>query len=477
MQFIILAIAFVCFSLAGHSQDLPMLRSLKGKEEKLFNSLNEKTEATSQRLDKANRKYISKLIKQEQKLKQRVVKVDSLLAKDLFSGVEEKYKAFNNFSGKANRITTHYSGHLDSLATTLDFLKQSKSTFSTDKINTSLGSYRLLQDKLNSAHQLKEFIAERKRLLQERLQFLKMPGALKAYKKQAYYYSAQIKEYKKIFEEPSKWEGKLMELVLQQPSFQNFFQQNSLLGSLFSSSTASANTAGVPLQGLQTRASVQQVMQTRFGPGPNTTQALQQNVQAAQAQLSSLKNKTASLGQGSFGSGGELDMPEGFKPNSQRTKTFLQRLELGANIQSRGSTAFLPVTTDLGISVGYKLSDKSSIGVGMAYTVGWGKGWNNIRVRSEGMGVRSFLDWKLKGSLYLSGGYELNYRPMVPERISISLAGGESTWFRSGLIGLSKRYKISSKIKGDIRLLWDFLSYTQTPKTQPVVFRVGYALK
>jgi len=42
------------------------------------------------------------------------------------------------------------------------------------------------------------------------------------------------------------------------------------------------------------------------------------------------------------------------------------------------------------------------------------------------------------------------------------------------LIGVTKQYRISSKLKGNVQLLWDFLSYQQVPRTQPLLFRVGY---
>jgi len=35
---------------------------------------------------------------------------------------------------------------------------------------------------------------------------------------------------------------------------------------------------------------------------------------------------------------------------------------------------------------------------------------SHIHVTHQGIGLRSFLDYKIKGSFYVSGGYELNYR-------------------------------------------------------------------
>lgn len=69
---------------------------------------------------------------------------------------------------------------------------------------------------------------------------------------------------------------------------------------------------------------------------------LQQNLQAAQGQLSALKAQIPM----SFGNGSsEMEVPD-FKPNSQKTKSFKDRLEYGANTQSQRSTRFLP-TSDI----------------------------------------------------------------------------------------------------------------------------------
>jgi len=49
-----------------------------------------------------------------------------------------------------------------------------------------------------------------------------------------------------------------------------------------------------------------------------------------------------------------------------------------------------------------------------------------------------------------------------------------NAWQTSALIGLSKKYQISKKLKGNMQLLYDFLAYRHVPVSQPVLFRVGY---
>lgn len=136
-------------------------------------------------------------------------------------------------------------------------------------------------------------------------------------------------------------------------------RKNSQLASLFRM-PGDPDDAGnmASLAGLQTRArKVNALIQQQVtAGGPNAQAQLQQNLQAAQGQLNQLKDKVIKMGGGSS----DAEMPEGFKPNNQKTKSFLKRIELGTNIQSVRSNGILPTTSDLAISAGYQLNDKGN---------------------------------------------------------------------------------------------------------------------
>jgi hypothetical protein len=456
------------------AQDSSRLDRLISAPDKLFGALNKKSRDIEEKLDKQTGKYLSKLERQEHRLKRKLSKKDSLLAEQTFGDIDKKYEDLKNTSGKVGKYSAVYSGHLDSLSTALNFLNNDKlsSLSSSPELEKTLAQYKDLQSKLNASDLIRKQLAERQAMLKEQFQKLGMVKELKQFQKQVYYYQAQVREYKEMFEDPTKLETKLLELVMKMPQFKDFFASNSVLGSLFAlpGSTQASNAS---IAGLQTRASVQQSLIDRFGSGPNVTAQLQQNMQSAQGQLNELKNRIGSFSSGSYGNAGDGEIPN-FKPNSQKTKTFFQRLEYGANIQSQRARYFFPVTTDLGLSLGYKINDKSSVGIGASYKIGWGSGWENISVTHQGVGVRSYVDMKIKGSFYVTGGYEQNYRHLIN---SINQLKDYSAWQKSGLVGVSKRYTVSKKIKGDFKLMWDFLSYQQIPKTQAVLFRIGYSFK
>jgi len=458
-----------CFTFAQDSTNLDKALALP---DKIFRALDKKTTSIEEKLNKQTDKYLNKLQKQEHKLRRKMAEKDSALTRQLFERVDEKYNKLKNTSGNLNTYSSVYSGHLDSVSTALNFLIDQDMSSDPARQKTLL-QYQQLQQTLNASDQIKKQLQQREQMLKEQFQKLGMVKELKKFRKDVYYYQQQVRQYKLMFEDPTKLEAKLMEAVMKLPKFRDFFAKHSMLGSLFALPNSTATNTTASLAGLQTRAMVNQGLINRFGSSSAITQQLQQNVQSAQGQLNALKNRISSHSSRSHGNRGDEDIP-GFKPNDQKTKSFLQRLEYGGNIQSQRARYFFPVTSDIALSLGYKLNDKSSLGLGASYKIGWGSGWNNFRMTHQGIGLRSYLDWKIKSSFYFSGGYEQNYRSMIN---SVDQLTNYSAWQTSGLIGVSKKYSISKKMKGDIKLLWDFMSYQQVPKTQPILFRVGYSIK
>jgi hypothetical protein len=469
---VLLGIVLFTLSVSVKAQDSTKLDRLISLPDRIFSSLDKKTKNIEDKFDHQTTKYLTSFRKQENRLKKKLWKKDSLLAKQLFPPeLNAKYEQLKAAPATLNKISSVYSGHLDSLNTAFSFLKSSNT--SNPQVDKLLGEYKSLQGKMNVSDQVQKYLQERQSLLKSEFQKLGMVKELKKFRAQVYYYQAQVKEYKERFEDPDKMERKVLQLVMQVPQFKEFFARNSTLSSLFALPGAGADPS-VSLQGLQTRAMMNQTIADRFGSSANITQLLQQNVQSAQGQLSELKNQLSRYSSGSYGNSGDVDLPTGFKPNTQKTRSFFKRLELGTNIQSQKARMFFPVTSDLGLSIGYKVNDKSVVGVGASGKVGWGSGWNRIELSYQGLSLRSYLDYQLKSSLFISGGYEMNYRSMIH---SIQQLKDYPLWQRSGLIGLSKRYHVSKKVKGEMKVLWDFMSYQQVPKTQPVLFRIGYTFK
>lgn len=432
---------------------------------------------------KSSEKALKRMQKNEAKLKKKLAAKDSVLAKQLltesvnqtYAGLANKLQSDVDLSKKTS--ITSYIPQVDSTQTMLKFLSNNQNGLSgvnsnqLSQLTQASTSVATLQQRLQQAEDVKQYLKQRKEQLKQLLQQSPVGQELESINKEVYYYQAQLNEYRDALKDPDKLAEKALQFLQQQPAFVSFMKQNSLLAQLFPAPTA----LGTPqaLAGLQTRAAVQQQlsgvlnMSGGVSGDMNPQSYLQQQTGAAQTQLQSLKDKVNQLGGGSS----DLNMPDGFKPNGQKTKSFLQRLEYGVNIQSQKTTYLLPSTTDIAATVGYKLSDKSTVGVGAGYKLGWGKPFNDISLSNQGMSIRSYIDVKIKGNIWLTGGYELNYQTAYVDLLPQSF--GSVAWQKSGLIGLTKKYKVGKKTC-NMQLLWDFLSYSQIPKTQALRFRIGY---
>jgi hypothetical protein len=447
-----------------------------GLNNKLLISLERKYQKLENIIARYNNQSLKRLQKQELKLRKKLNQKDSLSTKNAFAGSEASYasiiKKIQHPTGRINAGTLNdYLPKLDSLQTTFNFLEKAGgiipgiSAGRLNQIRVLSTQLKSLQAQVQSTADVKKFIKERKQLLKDQLDKFGMSDQLKSINKQVYYYQQQINEYKALINDPEKLEKKALSLVREVPAFKEFMAKNSFLAQLFPKPSGYGTVDA--LQGLQTRSGVQQQLTQRLGAaGANSQQYLQQQVGQAQNELNSLKDKVNKLGGGSS----DLAIPD-FKPNNQKTKSFWKRIEYGLNIQSQKINALLPVTSDIVLTAGYKLNDNSTIGIGAGYKLGWGKNISNIHLTSQGVSFRSYLDIKIKGSIWISGGYEENYQH---EFTKIDQLKDMNAWQHSGLIGLTKKYKIGKK-NGNLQMLWDFLSYTQVPKTQALKFRFGYS--
>lgn len=451
---------------------------------KFLQKANSKILILRKQLDKQSKKYINKMLKQETHLKQQFFSLDSNTSQKVFSvDGQKEYSSllerlkFDSVAINPRSISGEYYPYIDSLQTLLSYLDKNPqivdaNKLQPEKIKSALQNLLVLQSKMQDADQIKQFILQRKEQLKQYLsQFTKLPhGILNAYKnydKQLFYYSEQVKKFRETLNDPEKLTKLALALLNKVPAFTSFVKKNSILASIFNiNGTYSPSAAG---QGLPTRDQVLASFQNQAATvaGPNVSGYVQRNIQSATGVVDQLRDKLKSSGSG----GADLNMPN-FHPNDQKTKSFLKRLQLGTDLQSLHANSYFPTSTDFGVSLGYKINTKNTIGIGGSIKIGWGKDINHIQVTGEGASIRSFADINVKKNFYATGGFEYNYQqPFNPLHFSEF-----QNWRQSGLIGISKKSLLNSKLlkSTKIQLLWDFLSYRQIPRSQPLKFRVGY---
>lgn len=447
--------------------------------QKQYNSLQE-------RLHKQSAKLLSRLQSNEDRLRRKLQNTDSTKAEAVFTDdIQQRYATLKNKLSDTTTINERfplkeYVPGIDSMQTSLSFLLKNP-YLSDDKIQELQNlSTKLkgLEGELQKANDIQSFVRDREADLKEQLLNTGLGKQLLGINKQVYYYQSQLAQYKEILNDRDKLKEKILETVRALPVFQKFWQKNSYLAILFPEPAGLGTSQA--LAGLQTRSSIQNLIAQRVGTGGsagvNPQQYFEGQVNAAQAQLNQLQNKLSSIGTNSGSS--DMTMPD-FKPNEQKTKTFLQRLEYGFNIQSEPSRYYLPTTSDFALTLGYKLSDSKRFGVGASYKMGWGNGLKDIQISNQGFGLRSYIDIKSpvksKGiffsDLWLSGGFEYNY--LSAFRNLQDLENNIDIWQRSALFGLSKRYKVGKK-DGSMQVLYDLLHNQENPPSQAIKFRIGY---
>jgi len=454
---------------------------------KLFSRIQRRTADINQQLNSQTEKYLEKMAKQEARLKKKLSKTDSVGAARLFANSDQQYASMlqkfrsDTAIGKNLPLSGTYQPYADSLGTALRFLKQNPQMLSTAGKDASLvqgasSQMQQLQAKMQGSAEVQAFVQQRKDMISQYLsQSSHLPAGLdkqyQALNTSMYYYAQQAQQYKDMLNNPDAMEKKALSLLSQTGAFQNFMKTNSQLAGLLGLPGNASNpaTPQAALAGLATHDQMQQIVQGQIAPGGESgASALGSNVESAQSQLSSLKDKLSK-----YGAGGENIESPNFSPNDQKTKSLLGRLEYGVNLQTSRTNYNFPTVTDFALTIGYRLGKGNSVGVGASYKLGWGSGIGHIAITSQGVGLRSYLNLKVKGTWSATGGFEYNYETPFS---SVKQIDNLDWWTKSGLIGISKTVSLKSRFlkNTSLQLLWDFLSYQQVPKTQPILFRVGY---
>jgi len=441
------------------------IRQVEDKIDKYSSRVTAKTIKTLERLSRWEEKIKTLLEKASPETAQRLFANGQLT----FSSLLQKVKLGEEL---AKQYKTKYDGYRDQLTGSLKYLLEQKDQLKTSLIqpleDASKKMGELEQDIANT-EAVEKYIRQRKRqLIDQAIKYIGNCKYLSKIDKESYYYIETLRNYRELFSDSKKTEELAVKLLNKIPDFQQFLQQNSRASGLFGFASSNANTS---IAGLQTRESINALIQERIAVGgPNARRQISEGLQQAKAEQANLKNRVLKAG----GTSSDAEIPN-FKPNGQRSKTFMQRLEFGSNVQFAKNNRLVPTTADIALSLGYKLNDKSIIGLGASYRLGMGT-LQRIRFTHEGIGVRSFVDWKLKKNFSLSGGFEMNYNAQFK---NITQLQSYNAWQRSGLIGLTKKVNINTKLfKGSsIQLLFDMMYKQHTPVSQPILFRTGYTFK
>ncbi|HMG66566.1 MAG TPA: hypothetical protein VK588_02735, partial [Chitinophagaceae bacterium] len=366
-------------------------------------------------VDKQSMKLLRLFQKKESALKKEIQRQDSAKAMAVFANGKSACqkimsKLNSSISDPLNSFRNYIPG-IDSMKTAIAFLgKTGLSVEKLQKFQSIDEQLKQLRGSFQNANDIQDYVTQRTAQLTDMLkEYSGVSRGLMELSKQTYYYQQQLAEYKSVLNDNQKQQQLILTAIKRVPAFQRFWQKNSLLAELFptpgNSGTVLAGT------GLQTNAQVGKLIQEKLGTsmqdgGANAAQFLKQRVSGSQGQLNLLQQKLSHLSMS--GGNNSMTLPD-FTPDGQRHKSFLKRLEYGFNIQNTNSTSLLPSISNIGLSAGYKINDKATVGFGLNYLLGWGSSLSHIRLSNQGIGLRPYFDIKARGSIWITGGYEYRY--------------------------------------------------------------------
>jgi uncharacterized protein (DUF2132 family) len=480
---LILTAFFICAIPSGmYAQDTTSI-ALPRLSTNFCKNISNRSKALTDRIDSKSDKALRKYAKYEKTILRKLYKVDSVAARNFSIVSEQKYKDLQRKLSAPGTLS-RYVPSLDTIASSLKFLQQSPwAGAQGGEVQHAITNVTALTTKLKNAEDIKHYLQENKAYIKDQLNRFGLSKELTKINKDLYYYSEELINIKETFRDQQKVERTVLSILGRMKPFQEFIQKHGMLAGLFGAGNQGNGLAATDLSGLQTRSGMNEMIQNQLAAGgPNAQSVMQGNLQAGQAQLQQLKNKLNESGN----RGSDDIMPEGFTPNSQKTKSFLKRLEVTSNLQSHKSNGYFPASTELGLGVGYRLFDAGTIGLGTSYKLGLGESIRHIELTHQGVGFRSYIDLKFpvtlfgfkkgRGSWWITGGYERNYLSTIKKIADLK---DQSAWQQSALLGISKTISFNAKpMKGTkLQLLWDFLSYKQVPRPSPLVFRMGYTLR
>ena len=476
---LVLYVFALLLSIAGKAQVAKdSIGDISGKA---FRVMDHKYQGLADRLQGNSMRTLEKMQQREVTILRQAKKKDSAEAVLQEKGMREQYDGFlaKIKGASANGLSDPklYFPAIDSVRTSMAFLKMAGPSqgISADKVQQAArlaADAGRLQQQLEISQQLEAFIGQREQQLKAQFGRYVDPKQLLGVNKHVFYYQQQVSQYKDMLNDKDKLEERALATLQQAPAFQAFWQKNSAIAKLFPQSQLDGVVQ--PQNGLQSREDLQKLVAGNLGISNEegstaSVNPLQTQAGLAQDQLNGLKDKLRSIGNTGGGSS-TMTMPD-FTPNSQHNKTFFERLETGFNIASGPATNFLPVTLQPSVYIGYRFSDKITAGVGAAYILGLGQSFSHVQLSNQGVGLRSYLDMKLKGSFWITGAFEYNY---LQQFANLQAIRNLDAWRKSALGGITKKYKLGKK-EGKLQLLFDFLYASQLPKGQPIVYRVGYS--
>jgi len=277
----VLLIAWLLFAITSYAQTSQLVpdQSIPFLPAKYLDNISDKASALENQMDKNSAKALAKMQKQEERIRRKLFKIDSAKASGLFSGSQQQYARLTGKLENGGSLS-HYSSSIDTLTTSLKFLKQNPELLANikqakEKLGTTMQKVKDMDAQFQKAEAIKKFLRERQAYLKQQLQQAGFAKELKKWNKQVYYFNQQLNDYKSLLKDHKRAEKKAMELLSKTKLFRDFLRKNSQLASLFRLPGDPADpTSPISFAGLQTRTQVNAIIQQQLLAGGPAAQQL-----------------------------------------------------------------------------------------------------------------------------------------------------------------------------------------------------------
>lgn len=231
----IMTLSCCLFFIQAIAQDTGITKT-RQLPEKYFEEVDNKLTAFNKHSQEYTRSVINRIMKQEEKMQHKMSKEDASLAKKIFAySIDSLQKLKMLVMGKIKHLSDQLSGdyfpYLDTLKQSLAFLKGIKSM--ADRVesiqsqaNSSLKLIDDVETNLKTIENLDIYIKQREQVLRKYInKFPQLANNIKKISKEAYYYQAQINEYKLLLKHPDKMETVMLSLVQKTAVFPHSYKK------------------------------------------------------------------------------------------------------------------------------------------------------------------------------------------------------------------------------------------------------------
>ncbi len=414
----------------------------------------------------------------------------------------DAWYSFNRFenrsSRESNQIPDKYNSEVDSITCASNYLMTKCATCDSDKLSAVQTERHRLQQEMKRSELIQEYVHDRYQYMLTVMQ--DVPGGstmLLPIKKLNYYLGSQLKECQALFQDRSPIERLVMASLSKSPLFHSFVDLKGQLGGIVKSPMVTPSQPKLNLESLLENAPIESksivaslVKGVKMTPNNDAAtiakdvkeEALKEKHKVKStydqynANKEEMKSSVDSLKLAKKDDSKEKDSE--WNPNPLKTKRFVDRLSYTANFQFDRRNSFLPASSTLAAGLSYQYFKNGNLGISGNFIQPMPKVQLHAEDKwsvpvSSGFGVRSFLDLKVRKSLFVQAGYERNFRPY---NTGVANYHGGFNAMNSAMAGLKIVYPVKNKKSNPtLEIMYDFLHRSTG---QPAfVMRTGIVLK